>query len=62
MNCKKNANNTDNTRNANNANNAEIPEAIKTLTKCVLQKWHIGAFRKETKGIVAGVKVLLRWD
>ena len=40
----------------------EIPEAIKTLTKCVLQKWHIGAFRKETKGIVAGVKVLLRWD
>ena len=30
----------------------EIPEAIKTLTKCVLQKWHIGAFRKETKGIV----------
>ena len=41
----------------------EIPEAIKkTLTKCVLQKWHIRAFRKETKGIVAGVKVLLRWD
>ena len=41
----------------------EIPETIKKkLTKCVLQKWYIGAFRKETKGIGASVKVLLRWD